>query len=285
MTPREEYNPTMRREKTIAFIIDLLLVIVPWGFSSTPVIWKIVLWSLAWMLALYLIFSLKGFNYLSTSAKVGRSFVLTILFAVIVELPMFNMWRAEKASVMTGELEVAPSSDPNSPPVISFGPETDGARWTWGGTNGSPMFRMVGDVLILRKSYGKLLITTHVRDRDGKIIVDIVDNKWRVSPDTGISWDKNYTANALEVEDGRGRVVFQIVLRPDAAYIQGEWWNENKVGARVLRPYPFDRSKVGPIFQILTPTYHPDDPRIEPVFKYSSKEHLGEFADWFTLQP
>lgn len=198
---------------------------------------------------------------------------------------LYPLWREEKAMATTGELEVDNSEDFDSLPIISFGPEGDGVSWSWSGPKDEPLMNIWGDRVIIRKVDGKIMLTTHVRDQDGKIVVDIDDNKWRVSPQSGISWDKNYSENALEVMDGRGQIVFQVVLVPNVVRIQGEWWTEDKRGARILRPYPFDREKVGPVFVTLSPQSHPQEPHIEPIFRYPSREHWGEYVDWFKQRP
>jgi hypothetical protein len=98
-----------------------------------------------------------------------------------------------------------------------------------------------------------------------------------------VVWDKNYTKNALEVKDRRGRIALQVLLFADAVRVQGEWWTEDHNGARILRPYPFDRVKTGPVFVMMSPYLHPDEPHIEPIFKYPSKEYWGEFVEWLAL--
>jgi hypothetical protein len=184
---------------------------------------------------------------------------------------------------MTGYLEAPGSDSADSDPNIQFGPESDATKFRWAGPKDEPQLKILGDRFFVRMENGKLLLTTRVRDRNGAIVVDIVDNKWTISSAQNVSWDKNYLKNALEVKDGRGRVVLQLLLLTDVVRVQGEWWTEDGNGARVLRPYPFDRIRTGPVVVEMTPKFHPDDPHIEPIFKYPSKEYWGEFVDWFKL--
>jgi hypothetical protein len=106
-----------------------------------------------------------------------------------------------------------------------------------------------------------------------------VDNHWTVSKSQSAVWDKNYTSNALEVKDGRGRVVLQVIMLPDRVQIQGEWWHEDGNGGRIVRPFPSDPVKTGPVFVMMTPLFHTDEPHIEPIVKYPSKNHFGEFDE------
>jgi hypothetical protein len=176
---------------------------------------------------------------------------------------------------------IAPSdgtTDAYSKPWVQFGPTADGMKARLDLPNGSPLLSVWGDQLMIRKENGKILVTTHVRDQSGAVVVEITDNKWQVSPLANVCWDKNYTTNALEVRDRRERIVFQIILFPNIVRIQGEWWTEDKRGLRLVRPYPFDHVRTGPVWVTLSPeTLSGYGPQIEPIFQYPSKEHWGEF--------
>lgn len=275
-----------RHSKTTEIVFALLLAIIPWSFSDVPVVWKCLMWVVAWILLLHLGFTtFAALSRLPAVNKLLLSLGLTGFLVAGSYSLILRMWHEEQAAVRSGTLE-APASVPRFPDSqvqFQIGTDADGTRFNWTGGSG-PIMDLVGDKLSIRRESGKLLLTTQVRDQQGKIVVQITDNKWQVSPESSICWDKNYTRNALEVKDGRGRVVLQVILLPESVRIQGEWWHENGNGARILRPFPYDRVKTGPTFIVMTKLYHPDDPAIEPLFQYPSKEHWGVYADWVIPQ-
>jgi hypothetical protein len=120
---------------------------------------------------------------------------------------------------------------------FEIGATSDSAMLSWTGDN-QPIMNIVGSKPSIRRVAGRLLLSTQVRDRSGAMVVDITDNRWKVSSAQNVSWDKNYTRNALEAKDGRGRVVLQVVLMPESVRFQGEWWPEDGNGGRVMRPFP-----------------------------------------------
>lgn len=275
--PRKER--ISRRDKAVTFALTIIGI----GLSFAHIIWA----AIAWFIALVFLVDWIG-NFECFVGKAGwvRRFVqsgMLLLVTLSLWQPISTVWREQQAAALTGVLKAPTSGQQfdDSDVTLQIGPEADSTRFKWTGPKDRMLWTAVGDKISVRRNNGKLLLTTRVRDLNGAIIVDVVDNKWTVSSAENVSWDKNYSANALEVKDRRGRVVFQVVLMPDAVRIQGEWWTEFGNGARIMRPFPFDRVKTGPIFVMMTALYHPDTPAIEPIFKYPSKEHFGEFVDWF----
>jgi hypothetical protein len=102
----------------------------------------------------------------------------------------------------------------------------------------------------------EIKFSTTVRDSRQNLIVEITDNRWRVSPEKANCWDKNYTKDSLEVKDGRGRVVLQVRLFPDRVQFQVEW---PQVGGGVV--WDNKSSK---------------ETGIVPRFKYPSEDYWGE---------
>ena len=60
--------------------------------------------------------------------------------------------------------------------------------------------------------------------------------------------------------------MLQIILLADFVRVPGEWWTEDQKGLRVVRPYPFDRKRTGPVW---VPMAKGEDyirePHIEPI--------------------
>jgi hypothetical protein len=262
----------MRREKTIAVILDVLFVIVPWGFSM-PVMWKAFLWSVAWFLGLYLILSTERFNYLPFHVKIGRACILTVLLAIAVEVPIHNMWRTERAAVTEGDLELDDPS-PNFMRIMEVG--DSGAWFVWiPGKEIEQMRPAYDSGFKIEGSATGLQVSTEVRDWNGNLLLEMTRNHWMIFPT--FCKDKNYTNESLEVLDNRGHVVFQLKILPDKIQIQGEWYDDLGRGVQVIKSsdpkipgarfIPEDRKK-GLISTQLIP----------PVFVYPSKDHWGEFA-------
>jgi hypothetical protein len=271
--------------KTAEIIFALLLAFISWSLSDMPIIYRCLMWAVAWALLLLGSTTFARVSRLPAVIKLLLSVGLTGCLAAVSYSPIMATWHKEQAAVTSRTLE-APESEqrfPDGQVQFQIGTDADGTRFNWTGGNG-PIMDLVGDKLSIQRKSGKLLLTTQVRDQQGKIVVQVTDNEWQVSPDSSICWDKNYTRNSFEVKDGRGRVVLQVILLPESVRIQGEWWHEDGNGVRIMRPFPYDRVGTGPIFVKMTKIYHPDDPAIEPMFQYPSKDHWGVYADWINPQ-
>jgi hypothetical protein len=124
---------------------------------------------------------------------------------------------------------------------------------------------------------GNLCVSARICGRDG-IVAEIINNEWKVAPSPR-SWDRNYSSNALEVQNADGEIVFQVVIRKDfdghmnVAHFQGIFFDSDGYGVGFtagqnggarMSPYrPNSGYKLQPI---------------EPLFKYPSELHLGELA-------
>jgi len=265
----------------------LLLFIVP-GITTVPVMpYGLIALLLSALLLVHMYLTLEWVEDDSTLDKLVGAWCVVLLVGTIAFPFLPTKWREEQAAANEGEL-VAPSDGqlyPDSDVRFQIGARADGTLMTWTGPQGADVLKIVGSKLNIRRENGKLLVSTEVREKQsGNVIVSIIDNVWQTSNLQSVVWDKNYTANALEVKDGRGRVVFQIILLADRVRFQGEWWHEDGYGGLIMRPFPYDPIKGGPIIQYFTPTYHPEEgPQIQPMFRYPSKKHWSELAPGFTL--
>jgi hypothetical protein len=244
-----------------------------------------VLWIVSWGIILHFAHSfVPGVLILPVVVRVSLAVGASAFLVAGLYNPIFRLWREEKAQAFSGELDAPVDEDrpDGSSFLIQIGATNDGGTLSWNGGSTKPIFDVVGSKMTARREGGKLLLSVDVRQRaTGAVILSIVDNKWTVSSAQNVVWDKNYTRNALEVKDGRGRVVFQVILAADRIHIQGEWWHEDGSGGRVVRPFPYHRGEQDAEFILMTPKYFPDESAIEPIFKYPSKEYWGEFVDWF----
>jgi hypothetical protein len=124
---------------------------------------------------------------------------------------------------------------------------------------------------------GKIKFSCQVLDDAGKMMAEIIRNEWKVVPPPG-TFDRNYSDDALEVIDPRGRVVLQVVVLSNRIQIQGAWplgpkWKPSGAAWVIIRQDPAHQSEAQ--FVIL-PTNPKDWPEIKPMFEYPSERHLGE---------
>jgi hypothetical protein len=196
---------------------------------------------------------------------------LTIVLVLVVSYPIRRAYRTEQANALSGEIH--PITASATAPVLQYG--TSKSHFVWEGDPNVPMYRFFADgYLKLELENGEILVTTQVRDKYGNVVLEMDKNVWRVSGPP-ISWDKNYTSDALEVQDRRGHVVFQMHLFPDRVQIKGEWHNEQgggiafsqegENGTQILIP---DNDKSG---------FDWDTVNIDPIFEYPSKDHWAEW--------
>jgi hypothetical protein len=121
---------------------------------------------------------------------------------------------------------------------------------------------------------GKIKISTRVVGPDGKLIAEIIQNEWKVSPTE--SWDRNYSEDTLEVKDSRGLVILQVRALPDLIQVQGGWWTDMGPPNGVRRLWIWhDPNKSGAQL-VIAPREDPNPIVIRPIFKYPGDRYLGE---------
>src|SRR5208282_3918828 len=110
----------------------------------------------------------------------------------------------------------------------------------------------------------------------GKNVAMIENGEWKTAETTDQSWDFNYTSDTLEVKNGAGRIVLQIRVLPDRVQLQGESWDANGHGWRMVKePKPRGGGYLVP----LTRDHDHDELRIVPIFKYPGERHMGEMTE------
>jgi hypothetical protein len=120
-----------------------------------------------------------------------------------------------------------------------------------------------------------LKVSAQIRGESSRdLIAGIEDNEWKVKP---FNWDRNYTEDALEVKDSRGRVVLQIRLLPDRVRIQAESWNDDGTGVRICeaRDTISKHAVVGAIV-FLRRGHDYNNLPIQPIFRYPSDLNFGQ---------
>jgi hypothetical protein len=121
-----------------------------------------------------------------------------------------------------------------------------------------------------------LKVSTKIRNDLGNLIAELQQNEWKVAPPP-TTWDRNYTNDALEVRDEKGRIVLQIRVLENIVQTQGAWWVDLGVNGRrrmIIKENPPDQHHHGA--QIIFVEPGNEWPEIEPIFRYPSEVHLGE---------
>jgi hypothetical protein len=266
--PKSKKSTKRRRERLIGWFFDLLLTIFASAYSM-PVILKVLLWLVAWLLFLYLVFtSFEALEQKGLTVKIGRSVILTTLVAFVFWTPLHEMWCAEKSRATEGDL--VPQGKSVYPrgmaPPIDAGEGSQSIE--------AKSLQLLYDAGIIPEwgNNGPEISTT-VRDKSGNVIVEIKKNHWRTS---SRCWDKNYTDDTLEVEDSRGHVVLQVKIFPEKISLQGLWYDDTGHGIEIFKSP--DPSRPGTLVYMTDRAggRQPPEYLIQPIFLYPSKDYWGE---------
>ena len=151
-------------------------------------------------------------------------------------------------------------------PKIEFG--DSGQIINWAGPPGKPMITMGDTQLVVEREGDQVLVSTTIRDKDGRMVAEITRNEWKVNPNS--SWDRNYSRSAMEVRDPTGDVVLQVRLVEDRVQLQAKVHSSD--GSTIL----FVKKPGGVGFVGRADPNKPLEAVIVPIFRYPSEAHLGE---------
>jgi hypothetical protein len=180
----------------------------------------------------------------------------------------------QAAPAYSGKIEAEKIADhllgKNIPRAIEIG--DSGARLIFNGPQGAPFFKFAENYdLKIDLIDGQLKVSTQIRNKKGEMVAELVENEWKVAvpPKT---WDRNYNKNTIEVKDETGSIVLQVRALPDRIQIQGEWWQDEIWGIRLVKA-----QHGGGHLTIFGPAFRPENAApILPLFRYPSELHLGE---------
>jgi hypothetical protein len=259
--------------KTHDIVVAVLLTVLSLTFPVSIVL-RCSLWAVVWLLLLHL-----GFVTWRTEPLVKAIFEigLTACVVALAWVPVREAWKREEAAALSGYLVVANRSGPHPTALLEIGDSN--TTFLYVGPPNQPFMQILYDAgLRIEVRENRIEISTPVRDRFGHVVATIDRNRWSVSPDRAVCWDKNYTHDALEVLDGGGHVIFQMRVLPDRVRLQGEWRDQYGNGVRIMKSP--DPNRPGAIMTV----WH--DPQAEqqlqqlipPMFKYPSSDHWGELV-------
>jgi hypothetical protein len=274
-TPQVVEDPQKKKE-LVGFLCDLVLAFV-FGVTEMPVMWKWLGWFMCFGIFLFIIqSSIDRLHWLPRKTRIVGAMLLLFGFISVFWYPAHAMWVEEKSALLEGDLIGAgPAMDESIPhgfPMLQVG-ETVYAMMPGGVANIFPFFPDSGVRIELGRK-GQPLFTTHVRDRSGNLIADVTRNHWRVYP--LYLAEKNYTKDALEIEDSAGHVVLQVRILRDRIVLQGEWWDTQGNGVRLVGTHA--PKPPGSLAIRLSRQSQSNDSLIQPMFEYPSKEHWREFV-------
>jgi hypothetical protein len=275
--PKENWSPT---NAELAFAI--LVALIPWAFPEMSVLWRVLLWIVAWALLLHLFFAGVSFARKTTPfQKRLLCVLLSMALAGISFHPIKRLWMEERAQKFSGEIHSRVKwiqSDEPLYPVYQIGMTEGCVRINRTDNGKNPIIDYLADDGLLKVVKGKneFLITAKVLDRSGNSIVEINNNKWWVAPPP-LTRDHNYTSDALEVMDARGHVIFHIRILPDIVQVEGEWHDAFGGGVRMKD----DDTRTG---ATITRWTTQDEEKkfygepIQEMFLYPSSEDWGEVS-------
>lgn len=203
---------------------------------------------------------------------------LAICFSVLSYVLILQQEKEKKVTSMEGTLGVSSSylknlvfsTKDNIYPIVQLG--TSDCRLILKGSQGKLIVLPEDQYIAVSNDQGKVKLSTKLRGKSG-LIVEIIDNEWRLNPLK--LWDRNYNDNALEVKDENG-VVLQIKVLSDRIQLQAIYYDKNGNGVVIGGNQEYMGGhgiieKTGPNCE---PNY-----TIKPIFKYPSNLHFGETAN------
>lgn len=125
---------------------------------------------------------------------------------------------------------------------------------------------------------GKVLVSCTIRDKTGNPVLILERNEWQTTRPPAI-WDRNYTDDTLEVIDNTHNPILQLRVLGNRIQLQGRFYDSDghvitimksktRSGYAVIK---VDDSKNATEDNMLPPE------NLEPLFKYPSDRHLGEY--------
>jgi hypothetical protein len=255
----EQYMPARRRRAAVVSSSTFFLGLIGnFWFSRVEI--AVLLWLLTLVALADLVLSFGKLAQVTGIWRLGLDLLFAMIGLTVSGPVLYEQYRIQYAALLNGTMK-APSPPANYQtikPVIHLGEATGG--FVWGGPNGGSLFKIATDKLTIeRDNHGNIQFSTVIRDKTGNLVVEVKKNRWEVSNSKQACWDKNYTDDALEVKDGRGRVVLQVQLLPNGVRLQGEWHDEH-----------------GQLMATFTDDRFTEDDGIAPLFKYPSSDYWGE---------
>jgi len=124
------------------------------------------------------------------------------------------------------------------------------------------------ELLGIRAAGDSILLSASFRDATGKLVGTILGNEWQLNPNE--IFQRNYTADGLEVIDQEGKVVLQVIHAGSTVNVEGTFYCRS---GRTIQMF-YDQLK-GASFTIGRRGLRPPI-ELTPMCRYPSQSHLGE---------
>jgi hypothetical protein len=112
----------------------------------------------------------------------------------------------------------------------------------------------------------RFLVSVDLKNANGETVAKIADNQWSVNNNNVIAYDRNYNSYAFEVIDSDLVPVIQVVFKPqNRMYLGGFFYSPNMTVLLLSNNT-----------SILDPSLTDLNSSLPRIFKYPSKDHLGE---------
>jgi hypothetical protein len=258
-----------RRKKDRAVTFGLALV--GFGLSFVGIQWACLAWGLG---LLFFVDWLGNTESLASASNPKRRVCQLLAIATVCCVafsPVRRQYRRERAAETRGYI-AARNPQALLMPVLEFG--DSGVTYNWHSKD--QQLRLLSDApLRLEMGDDGIEISTVIRDRNDRLVVQVDKNHWFVPPNA--STDKNYTDDALEVKDEGGHVVFQTHILSDRIQLRGEWHDAFGGGVQIGECQLSE--KIGGCIRVFGPNLPEKTSKtlIDPIFEYPSIDHWGEF--------
>lgn len=217
----------------------------------------VVLWFVSLVAIADLVLSLGPLTLIQGIPRTVCDFIFAAAVIAILWLTVLSpIYARQHAALLSGVLHTPSDGKDHSNETPALQLSEGGPAFTGNNPLGIPNNRWS-----MHRDKNEILFSTTVRDKDGLLIVDIKDNHWTVASSTAQCWDKNYTDDSLEILDGHGRVVLQVIMKPTKIVFQAEYAD---LGGAFIDGRIYSKEK-----------------GIPPRFKYPSSDHWGELAAAF----
>ncbi|MCH7875794.1 MAG: hypothetical protein IH965_10905, partial [Gemmatimonadetes bacterium] len=151
-----------------------------------------------------------------------------------------------------------------------------GAILRYGGPQGQPIFKIFDDThLTVELERNRVQVSTLIRNISGTVVAELIRNEWKVNQNT--AFDRNYSEEALEVRDASGDVVLQIRVKEDRVQFAGKFYDRNGNGV-ALGKVVDKAGNTGGGIEFTGSAHRELQMKIEPLFRYPSERHLGEYV-------
>lgn len=197
------------------------------------------------------VFALPKENIISSdkNQRVFTIFILVFMFVIFI-VQFFLQTKENFSETYSGTLN-SPVKSEVIFPVFKLGTTS----MEWGGPQNIPAITFAnGDYIQVSMVNGKINLTTQIRDNNGNLIGDIINNKWRIYS-TQFILDRNFNKNSLEIKNLKGDLTFQVQLSGNEIKIAGYYYT--KSGDKIQHIGPWIKDS-------------------ESIFLYPSIEHPNE---------